>query len=79
MAKVPTPNYVLTQDFTFACGPQDTKILLKGTFVRPIKLDYVPVHVKEDKRWKYFDPQTETYCYCSYGVIPIPNLYIRIT
>ncbi len=48
-----------------------------GTFVRPIDLKYVPKHITDDERWKYFDKNTDVFCYYSGGIVPIPKALIR--
>lgn len=70
-----TPNYILTEDFRLQMGMFDTKEIPEGTFVRPIKLEYVPKHVTE--KYKYFDKTHEIYVYSRYGIFPVPKALIR--
>lgn len=71
-----TPNYVINCDMTISTdmiGIQ--KVLPAGSFVRPIERTYVPKHVLV----KYKDSSSEYYefCYCYYGIIPVPKSYLR--
>lgn len=77
MSRVRTPNYVLSESHTYSVGPMDTRTLAAGTFVRPIELPYVPKHVTEDSQNRWFDKETQIYCYCRYGILAIPKKLIR--
>lgn len=46
-----TPNYILKTPF-YLSGPGVNRELPAGTFVRPISIDYVPLHVLEDNQNK---------------------------
>lgn len=78
---VRTPNYRLIQDHTVSSGSglmgADYKTLPAGSYVRPIELSYVPPHVKEDSRWKYFNKELEVFAYTKFGIIPIPKYILR--
>lgn len=79
-SRVRTPNYVLSEPFIYSVyghGPMDSRTLEAGTFVRPIELYYVPKHVTEDPQNRGFDKAKEVYCYCHFGIIPIPRKIIR--
>lgn len=75
MSRIRTPNYVLSEAHYHHVGPMDARTLPAGTFVRPIELCYVPKHVTEANR--EFDKEKEVYCYCRYGILPIPKSIIR--
>lgn len=85
MYPVMTPNYTMTQDFSYNAaggsgsgwGGSDYKIIPAGAFVRPIEPCYVPKHIVE--RWKSFDPKTDFYVYCSHGLIVVPKKLVRET
>ena len=74
-----TPNFILKEPFTLSCGQShlDDRVLEAGSWVRPIEFCYVPKEVKEDPRWKYFDKNTEIFCYTHWGLIPIPKKSLR--
>ncbi len=76
-----TSNYCLVSDHSYNQGNSryDLRILSAGTFVRPLELNYVPKHVIDDERWKAFDKTKEVFCYCRYGIVPIPRNLIRET
>lgn len=76
-----TPNYRLTEEWLIQVnkGYMDPLKLPTGTFVRPIHIDYVPKHVLEDPRWKYFDSKNEVFVYTYYGIVPIPKHIMRET
>ena len=71
---VKTPNYALTEAYSCTSNNGgDYKVLDAGTFVRPIELRYVPKHVVEDHRWRYFNPAEQIFCFTSIGIVPIPR------
>lgn len=75
-----SPNYRLKEDFHLSTGSwgSDTKVIPAGSYVRPIELTYVPQHVVDDLRWRYFDPKLEVFCYVkALGIVPIPKKHIR--
>lgn len=74
-----TPDHVLTQKWEWRIGPSDTMTLPPGTFVRPIEIQYVPKHVLEDDKWKFFGASLSgcVYCYSSLGIIPVSLDIIR--
>lgn len=77
MVRVPT--YITTEDISIKNGQygHDSKILPKGSFVKPLHYDYVPKHVKENKTWAFFDKKTDVFAYTHFGIIAIPKNYIR--
>lgn len=72
-----TPNYIITEKCVLYNGPMDEKVLEIGSFVCPIEYAYLPVHVKEDKRWKDVTLNTHVFCYTRYGIIPIEKNILR--
>jgi hypothetical protein len=73
-----TPNYRLTEPVSLPSkGRVGDNDLQAGEFVRPIELVYVPKHVLDDERWKWFNKDTEVFCYTRKGVVPIPRYKIR--
>jgi len=72
---VKTPNYCLTEDFTYYPNGWggEGRTLPAGAWVKPIQLDYVPKHVKEDERWKDFNKDKEVFVYCRFGIIALPK------
>lgn len=71
-----TPDFVLTEEFSIYNGPQDSKVLKAGSFVRPISKCYLPKHITEDPHNQYiFDDRV--FCYTHYGIILIPKKLLR--
>lgn len=81
MTSVKTANYMLYEQVEIYRGPQDTKVLPKGTFVSPIELRYVPQHVREGERTSIhkFDESQEVYCHTQFGIVAISRKYLRAT
>lgn len=71
---VKTPNYCLVEPHTYYANGYggDHRDLPAGSWVRPIQIQYVPKHVTEDKRWSNFDPKSEIFVYCRFGIIAVP-------
>lgn len=74
-----TPNYVLTQAHNYSNGAGDPRTLPEGSFVRPIIPAYVPKHVLEEPRNRGFDPKTELFIFCRFGIIIVPKHIVRET
>lgn len=72
-----TPDYVLVEEYVISTGPGDPLRLPRGTFVRPIEKQYVPKHILDDPRYKYFTPETEMFIYCYFGIIVIRKELVR--
>lgn len=72
-----TPNYILMTEVRIEYGPQDTKIVPAGSFVRPVLFEYLPSHVKEAKQWLPFNKAKEIYVYCRWGFIKVQLEKIR--
>ena len=75
-----TPNYILKEELKYPSergAMHDLKTLPAGSFVRPIQPQYIPKHVLEDERWRWFTPSTDTFAYTSQGIVMIPKNIIR--
>lgn len=77
-----TPNYRLCEDYSFGSSNymssvKDQKTIPAGSYVRPIKLEYLPNHVLEDHRWRYTNKDTHIFCYTRFGIVPIPKTHLR--
>lgn len=72
-----TPNYVLSVSVVLKYSDTDSKVLDAGTFVRPVEYQYVPAHVIGDKRWRWFDKETDVFVYTSVGFIAIHKKNVR--
>lgn len=58
------------------CGSyQDSRILPAGAFVRPIVFEYLPKHITD--KASFFNPETEVYVYCRYGITLIQKNKLR--
>lgn len=76
LARGRAPEYTLNGQYSFGTA-NDSKVLESGTFLRPILRQYLPVHVKDDPRWRYFMPDNDyEFCYTRYGIIPVPKKQI---
>lgn len=71
-----TPDFMMSEEFVYGITVHDRCTFAKGTFVRPIKLAYVPKHVKEKHTFTIFDKEKDVYCYTPQGIFPIPRKYI---
>lgn len=63
------PNYRLKAEF---------EELPQGSFVRPVKLRYLPKHIL-DELSPFFDEQTEAACFTAKGFLIIPWKIIEET
>lgn len=73
-----TPNFVLTEEHNCATSG-DSRMLPAGAFIRPIELIYLPRHITEADRHRYYSPQSDIYAYTRYGIICIPKYKVRQT
>lgn len=64
------PNFVLNSDYKI----NDEAALPKGSYVVPIKVQYIPKHVLN--AYPFFNKDMSTFCYTKYGIIPILRSYI---
>lgn len=74
-----TPNYVTNEEIYIRNGNSDAKTIPVGSFVRPIEWQYIPVHIKEDKRWASFNKETDIFVFTRYGIVPVARKSIRET
>lgn len=73
-----TPNYVLVEDYSYVIGPQDTRVLKAGSFVRPVEFCYLPTHItKELSSQRAVKFEDKVFCYTFYGMLPIPKKLLR--
>lgn len=72
-----TPDYVLQETFEFKVSYHEKVPFAPGTFVRPISLNYVPLHVKEHDYYEPFNSKTQVFCYTPKGIFPIPRKLLR--
>lgn len=79
MPSIPTPNYVLTVAHTIQNGPYDSFTLPQGSFVRPIDPRYIPQHVLDNPKYKYFNKEYELFVYTKHGIIVVPKSIVRQT
>lgn len=75
---MPKPEWVLTQDWNLTVEKtKEFKTLKAGSFVVPIDPYWLPAHIKNDSKHRFFDPSKEAYCYTAYGIVIIPKQFIR--
>ncbi len=72
-----TPDFILMTEFSWSMGAHDTRTLPAGAFVKPCELCYVPKHVIESERHRFFDKEKDVFCYTHYGFTAIPKKLIR--
>lgn len=76
MSSLPTPNFVLTEEWRVSLGLGKDKVLPVGAFVRPIEDIYLPTHIKESQAYKWLS-ENEIFVFSSYGIICIPKKIMR--
>lgn len=77
--RIPTPNYILDEDFVYYDDNRNAQTIQAGEFVRPINIEYVPKHVLEDGRWWGYNKETDVFCYTRFGMLLIPKkLIVRV-
>jgi hypothetical protein len=64
-----TPLYITIEDHEVYLGGGDIKTLPQGSFVKPIKFEYLPKHIKDRDNPSWFDPERYVYVYCHYGIV----------
>lgn len=76
---VSTPNYMTTESIVVGDNKFGSVITLlpANSFVRPIELRWVPKHILEDHKWRFFNKELEVFCYTYYGIIALPKKIIR--
>jgi hypothetical protein len=70
------PDYVTRDAITISYGFDQEKVLPAGSFVKPIRECYLPKHVTEDPKNRFFDPNVHLYVYCYYGFIYVEQKQI---
>lgn len=68
---------MLTEEVHINITSHDTKILPAGAFIRPLEYEYVPKHIIDSNLWKFFNKETEIFCYTRYGIVAIAKKIIR--
>lgn len=71
------PTYITTEEHRIYMGISDAKVLVAGAFVKPIGLQYLPAHIKDTTDYRFFDPKTDVFVYCSFGIIKLPQAIVR--
>ncbi len=71
-----SPNYRMKRAYMYSMGSYDTRTIDSGAYVRPVEFDYVPAHIKEDKRWSNFDKTQHVFIYTRHGFVMIPREYL---
>ena len=63
-------EYRLKSDHhTYRIDTLDTKVIKAGSFVKPLDIRWVPIHITEDPKNKDFNNETEVFCFCREGII----------
>jgi len=63
------PEYRLREDHMILTDMWDIKTVPKGSFVKPLSLNWVPKHVLE--KHPFFDPNNEIFVYCKFGIVSV--------
>ena len=71
-----TPNFIITDDYTYFVSINDSITLPKGTFVRPIEREYLPDHIVDDRPDVLLESKMK-YCYTPRGIIALPKRIIK--
>lgn len=78
LMSIPTQNYLtITELNIFSMDRGIDKTLPVGSFIRPIEVKYLPSHITDRVSHEWFNPEKETYAYCSIGIVVIPLNIIR--
>lgn len=78
MRSVRVPNFWTTEDHSYEIpNTMERSTLPKNSFVKPIEDRYLPRHITDDKKYKYFNPETEIYCHTKFGLIPVPKRILK--
>lgn len=72
-----TQDFCLSEDCTIYVPIGDNIIIPAGTFVNPIDMRWVPKHVIDDTRWRWFNKDKHVYVYCYLGIVPVDKDKIR--
>lgn len=70
-------DYCTSEKVVIIIDWNDSLTIPEMTFVKPIEIRWVPKHVVENPRWQSFNPDKDVFCYCHYGIIPIPRSKVR--
>lgn len=69
-------EYITNADYKVWLGSESI-ILTAGSHVKPMNYYYVPKHIKDDDRYRWFDKNTQVFCYCYMGIIALPRHIIE--
>lgn len=72
-----TPDYVLTEEINILDERWNKIPIPSGTFMRPIDFRYVPKHVIDNPLHRWFNKDTEVFCYCYMGIVIVDISKIR--
>lgn len=72
-----TSNYRLNQQHTWSQGVHDSKCLPQGSYISPVKIEYVPKHIIEKACHQWFNSEMEIFCFTREGFVAIPKYKIR--
>lgn len=79
------PNHKLNEEYIFhrtvptgsySSTRSDPLVLPAGSFVRPIRQEYLPYHILNDKYFQDYLKPEYVFCYTRYGLLPIPKKII---
>ncbi len=77
---LPVATYLTEEECVVRVKGTD-QTLPRYSFVRPIHESYIPRHIKdanlEKPLWDRFNPDTQVYCYCHYGIVALPKALLR--
>lgn len=70
------PTYLTTEESVVYQGAQRLT-LPANAFIKPIEDVYLPAHIKNSESYKFYNPTTEVYVYCSFGIVLLSKQIIR--
>lgn len=54
------------------------KVLPAGSYVCPININYVPRHIKNDDKYRFYKDDKEVFCYTKLGFVLISRDKLRM-
>ncbi len=66
-----TPDYILMKDYTISISPGDVITIPVGSFVRPIDAYYIPKGIRDKYGCRWFNEDSQVFCYTRFGILPI--------
>jgi hypothetical protein len=71
-------DYCTKEEYQYyRSGGLEPIVLPAGTFVKILEPIYLPRHIKESDDYKYYKPETQSWVYCHFGIIVLPDKIIR--